>query len=100
MSPAGQLSYPPGSILRAVGTYWASLWGRGRVRLFGREFLRSLKERGLDGVELVISDAHKGLRKAIATVMCASWQRCRVHFMRNALAHVQKRQHLMVVSII
>ena len=50
------------------------------------EFLRSLVSRGLRGVKLVISDAHEGLKAAIAKVLHASWQRCRVHFMRNVLA--------------
>lgn len=54
-------------------------------------FLRSLVARGLSGVQLVISDAHEGLRQAIAAVLGgASWQRCRVHFMRNALSYVPK----------
>src|SRR4030095_11482767 len=54
---------------------------------FWTAFLRSLKARGLHGVQLVISDAHEGLRAAIAAVMAgASWQRCRVHFLRNMLA--------------
>ncbi len=48
--------------------------------------------RGLCGVELVTSDAHEGLKDAIATVFCgASWQRCRTHFMRNLLARAPKR---------
>ena len=49
------------------------------------EFLRSLTRRGLRGVKLVIGDAHEGLKAAAAKVLGASWQRCRVHFMRNAL---------------
>jgi putative transposase len=53
--------------------------------------LRSLKARGLTGVQLVISDAHTGLTAAIAAVMAgAGWQRCRVHFLRNVLARVPK----------
>jgi putative transposase len=62
---------------------------------FWTEFLRGLKDRGLDGVRLVISDAHAGLRAAIRVVFQgASWQRCRVHAMRNLLsaAHHQHRQ--------
>ncbi len=56
---------------------------------FWTAFLRSLVKRGLQGVRLVISDAHEGLKKAISTVLSgASWQRCRVHFMRNLLATV------------
>lgn len=61
-------------------------------------FLRSLNERGLKGVQLVISDAHGGLRKAIPVAFPgATWQRCRVHFMRNVLCLVPK-QHQSIVS--
>ena len=68
---------------------------------FWTEFLRTLKARGLDGVKLVISDAHAGLIKAInVTVQGASWQRCRVHFMRNVLAVIPKGSQEMVGSII
>jgi len=68
---------------------------------FWTEFLRSLKSRGLTGVQLVMSDAHTGLKKAIATVLQgAGWQRCRVHFMRNVLAVVPKGTQEMVASII
>jgi putative transposase len=56
---------------------------------FWTAFLRSLKARGLTGVQLVVSDAHTGLKQAIAAVLAgACWQRCRVHFLRNALARV------------
>ena len=54
-------------------------------------FLKSLKERGLSGVKLVISDAHKGLTAAVRKVLKAEWQRCKVHFYRNVLVHVPKR---------
>jgi putative transposase len=58
---------------------------------FWTSFLRSLVKRGLGGVRLVISDAHEGLRQAIAKVLHeATWQRCRVHFMRNLLSTVPK----------
>ena len=68
---------------------------------FWTTFLRSLKARGLAGVKLVISDAHTGLIAAIQTVFVgASWQRCRVHFMRNVLANVPKAAGPMVASII
>ena len=68
---------------------------------FWTEFLRSLRERGLSGVRLVISDSHAGLRKAIARTMSgAAWQRCRVHFMRNALARVPKGQAEWVAAAI
>jgi len=68
---------------------------------FWTEFLRSLVARGLSGVELVISDAHVGLKEAIPAVLSgASWQRCRVHFMRNALVHVPKgAQHMVAAAI-
>lgn len=68
---------------------------------FWTTFLRSLKARGLDGVKLVISDAHTGLIAAIDTVFQGSaWQRCRVHFMRNVLSNVPKTAGPMVASII
>src|SRR5919112_1786118 len=67
---------------------------------FWSTFLRDLVRRGLKGVKLVISDAHEGLKAAIQRVVGATWQRCRVHFMRNALAHVPKGQHTMVAAAI
>jgi putative transposase len=68
---------------------------------FWTAFLRSLKARGLPGVQLVISDAHTGLKAAIAAVMAgASWQRCRVHFLRNVLARVPKGSAEMVAAAI
>ena len=66
---------------------------------FWTEFLRSLRSRGLSGVRLVISDHHLGLKNAIATVFVgAAWQRCRVHFMRNALAKVPRANAEMVAA--
>ncbi len=68
---------------------------------FWTAFLRSLRARGLAGVRLVISDAHQGLRTSIEAVMLgASWQRCRVHFMRNVLARVPKGSAEMVAAAI
>jgi putative transposase len=68
---------------------------------FWLQFLRSLVARGLGGVKLVISDAHQGLKGAIAAVLQgASWQRCRVHFVRNALALVPKTAAQMVAATI
>src|ERR1700728_3340293 len=67
---------------------------------FWSSFIKGLVKRGLRGVKLVISDAHDGLRLAITRVLGATWQRCRVHWMRNALAHVQKGQHTMVAAAI
>jgi putative transposase len=64
-------------------------------------FLRSLKARGLKGVELVISDAHPGLKDAIASVLRgATWQRCRTHFTRNLLTRVPKAMHGVVASLV
>src|SRR5918998_1240931 len=60
--------------------------------------LRSLAKRGLAGIKLVISDAHEGLKAAIRRVFGATWQRCRVHWMRSALAHVPKGQQTMVAA--
>jgi transposase-like protein len=74
--------------------------GPSEAETFWTEFLRSLKGRGLDGVKLVISDAHTGLKSAIARVFDATWQRCRVHWIRNALAHVPKGQHTVVAAAI
>ncbi|SDR95858.1 Transposase (or an inactivated derivative) [Jiangella sp. DSM 45060] len=68
---------------------------------FWTAFLRSLKARGLGGVQLVISDAHTGLKHAIASVLIgAAWQRCRVHFLRNVLAQVPKGNAEMVAAAI
>jgi putative transposase len=57
-----------------------------------------LQQTGLAGVKLVISDSREGLKATITQVFTASWQRCRVHFMRNTLAHVSKAQHSMVAA--
>lgn len=68
---------------------------------FWLSFLRALAARGLAGVQLVISDAHRGLRDAIAAVFAgASWQRCRTHFMTNLLARVPKSAQPMVATIV
>ncbi len=69
--------------------------GPSEAETFWSSFLRSLVKRGLRGVRLVVSDAHEGLKAAIARVLGATWQRCRVHWMRNALAHVGKAQQSM-----
>jgi len=60
----------------------------------------SLARRGLRGIKLVISDAHEGLKAAVAKVLHASWQRCRVHFMRNVLAHAGKHGRRVVAAFI
>src|SRR5579864_2882161 len=74
--------------------------GPSEAEPFWSAFLKGLVKRGLGGVKLVISDAHEGLRNAITRVFGATWQRCRVHWMRNALAHVPKGQHTMVAAAI
>ncbi len=63
---------------------------------FWVEFLRSLARRVLRGTRLVISDAHEGLKAAITKVLSATWQHCRVHFMRNTLAYAGKTQRRIV----
>ena len=74
--------------------------GPSEAEPFWSAFLRSLTRRGLRGVKLVISDAHEGLKAAAAKVLSATWQRCRVHFLRNALAHAGKGQRQMVLAAI
>ena len=74
--------------------------GASEAETFWAEFLRSLARRGLRGVKLVISDAHEGLKAAVAKVLHASWQRCRVHFMRNVLAHAGKHGRRVVAAFI
>src|SRR5277367_4026321 len=70
--------------------------GHSEAEPFWVEFLRSLARRGLRGVKLVISDAHEGLKAAITKILSATWQRCRVHFSRNALAYAGKTQKRVV----
>jgi putative transposase len=74
--------------------------GPSEAEPFWSSFLRSLSRRGLRGVKLVISDAHEGLKAAAAKVLKATWQRCRVHFLRNALAHAGKGQRQVVLAMI
>ena len=74
--------------------------GCSEAETFWTEFLRSLARRGLRGVKLVVSDAHEGLKAAIAKVLHASWQRCRVHFMRNVLAHAGKSGRRVVSAFV
>jgi putative transposase len=75
--------------------------GDSETEVFWTEFLRSLRDRGLAGVQLVVSDAHSGLVAAVETALQgAAWQRCRVHFMRNVLAKVTKGDSDMVAAYI
>jgi transposase-like protein len=74
--------------------------GPSEAEPFWTEFLRKLARRGLRGVKLVISDAHEGIKAAVAKVLHASWQRCRVHFMRNALAHAGRQGRRVVAAFI
>jgi transposase-like protein len=70
--------------------------GASEAETFWTDFLRKLRRRGLRGVKLVVSDAHEGIKAAVAKLMNATWQRCRVHAMRNALAHAGKSSRRVV----
>jgi transposase-like protein len=74
--------------------------GPSEAETFWSAFLRKLARRGLRGVKLVISDAHEGIKAAVAKVFNASWQRCRVHFMRNVLAYAGKNGRRVVSAFI
>jgi putative transposase len=74
--------------------------GPSEAETFWTDFLRKLRRRGLRGVKLVISDAHEGIKAAVSKVLNATWQRCRVHFMRNALAHAGKSGRRVVSAFI
>ena len=74
--------------------------GEAETEAFWRDFLRSLVARGLVGVQLAISDAHPGLKAALAQVLGAPWQRCTVHFLRDCLGHARKDQHGLLGALI
>src|SRR5207237_1139292 len=74
--------------------------GECETEAFWRSFLRSLVERGLNGVQLVVSDAHAGLKKAIGQVLGCPWQRCSVHFLREALGHARREQQPMLAALL
>lgn len=74
--------------------------GASEAETFWTDFLRSLARRGLRGVKLVISDAHEGIKAAVSRVFSATWQRCRVHFARNAMAHAGKSGRRVVSAFI
>jgi len=74
--------------------------GEAETEAFWREFLRSLVARGVVGVQLAISDAHPGLKAALAQVFGCAWQRCTVHFLRDCLGHARKDQHGLLGALI
>jgi len=74
--------------------------GPSEAETFWTGFLRKLARRGLRGVKLVVSDAHEGIKAAVAKVLATTWQRCRVHFMRNALAHAGKSGRRVVSAFV
>jgi putative transposase len=74
--------------------------GPSEAEPFWTAFLRKLARRGLRGVKLVISDAHEGIKAAVSKLLHASWQRCRVHFMRNVLAHAGRQGRRVVSAFI
>jgi transposase-like protein len=74
--------------------------GECETEAFWREFLRGLVKRGLTGVQLVVSDAPEGLKQAIGQVLGSPWQRCTVHFLREALGHARREQQPMLAALI
>ena len=74
--------------------------GASEAETFWTDFLRGLARRGLRGVKLVVSDAHEGIKAAVSRVFSATWQRCRVHFSRNALAHAGRSGRRVVSAFI
>ena len=89
-----------GARVRLPGGDRRSTSARRETEAFWRSFLRGLVERGLTGVQLVVSDAHAGLKKAIAQVLGCPWQRCTVHFLRESLGHVRRDQQGMVAALL
>jgi putative transposase len=74
--------------------------GEAETEAFWRDFLRSLLAPGFTGVQLVVSDAHEGLKAAIARLLRCPWQRCSVHFLRDCLGHARKDQHGLLAALI
>jgi transposase-like protein len=74
--------------------------GEAETEAFWRGFLRDLVKRGLTGVQLVVSDAHAGLKNAIGQVLGCPWQRCSVHFLREALGHARREQQPMLAALL
>src|SRR4029450_6515508 len=74
--------------------------GAAETETFWTALVRSLVARGLVGVQLVISDAHSGLKAAIAKALGAPWQRCTVHVLRDCLGHARRDQHGLLAALI
>ena len=74
--------------------------GASEAETFWTAFLRKLSRRGLRGVKLVVSDSHEGIKAAVSKILTATWQRCRVHFMRNVLAHAGRNGRRVVSAYI
>ena len=74
--------------------------GEAETEAFWTDFLRSLVRRGLRGVQLVVSDAHEGLKNAIRRIVICPWQRCTVHFLRDCLGQARKDQHGLLAALI
>jgi putative transposase len=74
--------------------------GASEAETFWTAFLRKLARHGLRGVNLVVSDSHEGIKAAVSKVLSTSWQRCRVHFMRNVLAHAGKQGRRVISAFI
>ena len=74
--------------------------GPSEAETFWTDFLRKLARRGLRGVKLVVSDAHEGIKAAVSKVLSCTWQRCRVHFMRNVLAHAGRSGRRVVSAFV
>ena len=85
-------NHPPGALLADVG--------EAETEAFWTDFLRGLVKRGLLGVQLAVSDAHAGLKAAIAKVLGCAWQRCTVHFLRDCLGHARRDQHGLLAALI
>src|SRR4051794_1813853 len=84
----------------ADGRSSGSMSARPRPKRSGPSALRGLVKRGLVGVQLAISDAHSGLKAAIAKVLGCAWQRCTVHFLPDCLGHARKDQHGLLAALI
>ncbi|AVT78139.1 mobile element protein [Rhodopseudomonas palustris] len=72
--------------------------GPSEAETFWTAFLRELARRALRGVKLVVSDAHEGIKAAVSKIFNATWKRCRLHFMRNVLAHAGKSGRRVVAA--